>query len=745
MSSILDFSETASAIGSVSHLDDSELTVATRALTPSSSSTPSICRPKTSPVWEYCRIEEGKSTPAAWVDSNGTKWWHCQPCFDKKREKKYNYSGGSSTIVNHLRKQHNILISGRQKIRREVTQNRLGDITAFLANETLHSAKKRKATAEADALDQATLRELYCRYTVACSLPFAHVEQPAFRDFIRYICPAADDFLPRSGDTVKNDLQWGYDNKKEFVKRALQNALSSIHIVPDNWTSPNCLGVIGFTVQFVTEDHGLQSLVVRIKELEGQHSGENMAEAIMEFIREYGIASKVGYFMMDNATNMNTMIDKVSDDLEHEFDVFYDPLPHRLRCFGHIIDLAVMEFLIGKRPPTTDSYRGPSDEEVEQWRKRGAIGKLHNIVVYIMWTPQRLQTFTGLSDGLRLRRDNETRWNSWYKMVEWVLRPKVRQAITIFCAQEPALQGDVLTSSDWVTLAETHKFLEPFHDATMANEGMGDSISDVLPTMDYLLHHIEAAKKATTLPHLATMMETAWAKLADYYELTEDSPVYSAATVLHPSLKWAYMEKTWEDRNEWIEKAKARVGELWREIYKSTTSSCPVFRPSSAQGPSTGRPNGYKVWMKEQKATIFNMDDDEYEVYCREPVLMVSDPLKWWLEPAQRRRFPNLSMMAIDILSIAPMSTETERLFSKAKLTVTDQRGSMNIETLNLLECLRSWDRSTLIVPSEYCYVDPATTAAISDAYDSEREKESGRGDISTMSLEGLDVTHEGG
>ena len=95
------------------------------------------------------------------------------------------------------------------------------------------------------------------------------------------------------------------------------------------------------------------------------------------------------------------------------------------------------------------------------------------------------------------------------------------------------------------------------------------------------------------------------------------------------------------------------------------------------------------------------MDDDEYEVYCREPVMMVSDPLKWWLESAQRRRFPNLSMMAIDILSIAPMSTETERLFSKAKLSVTDQRGSMNIETLNLLECLRSWDRSSLIVPSE--------------------------------------------
>jgi hypothetical protein len=146
----------------------------------------------------------------------------------------------------------------------------------------------------------------------------------------------------------------------------LKNALSSIHIVPDNWTSLNYLKIIGFTVQFVTEDHGLLSLLIKIKEMEKQHSAEHMAEAIMEFIREYGIASKVRYFMMDNASNMNIIIDKISDDLESEFNIFYDPFPHRLRCSGHIINLAVMEFLIGKRPPTTDAYCGPSEKEIEQ-------------------------------------------------------------------------------------------------------------------------------------------------------------------------------------------------------------------------------------------------------------------------------------------------------------------------------------------------------------------------------------------
>ena len=37
--------------------------------------------------------------------------------------------------------------------------------------------------------------------------------------------------------------------------------------------------------------------------------------------------------------------------------------------------------------------------------------------------------------------------------------------------------------------------------------------------------------------------------------------------------------------------------------------------------------------------------------------------------------------------------------FPREKLTVTDQRRSMNVETLNHLECLRSWDTSALNVP----------------------------------------------
>jgi len=49
--------------------------------------------------------------------------------------------------------------------------------------------------------------------------------------------------------------------------------------------------------------------------------------------------------------------------------------------------------------------------------------------------------------------------------------------------------------------------------------------------------------------------------------------------------------------------------------------------------------------------------------------------------------------MAINIFSIPAMSSEPERVFSGAKHTITEQRMSLKIDTIELLECLKSWFR----------------------------------------------------
>ena len=67
--------------------------------------------------------------------------------------------------------------------------------------------------------------------------------------------------------------------------------------------------------------------------------------------------------------------------------------------------------------------------------------------------------------------------------------------------------------------------------------------------------------------------------------------------------------------------------------------------------------------------------------------------LDWWLAVKQRYRFPLLSIIAIDIYLVPAMSSEPERVFSGAKYTISDYRASLKSETIELLECLKSWFR----------------------------------------------------
>jgi hypothetical protein len=49
-----------------------------------------------------------------------------------------------------------------------------------------------------------------------------------------------------------------------------------------------------------------------MKEIEGNHKGENLALVLMDVIRDWGIACKLGYMVMDNASNNDTMMHALS-------------------------------------------------------------------------------------------------------------------------------------------------------------------------------------------------------------------------------------------------------------------------------------------------------------------------------------------------------------------------------------------------------------------------------------------------
>ena len=69
--------------------------------------------------------------------------------------------------------------------------------------------------------------------------------------------------------------------------------------------------------------------------------------------------------------------------------------------------------------------------------------------------------------------------------------------------------------------------------------------------MDYILAQFEQFKEANQNDIIMEpIFNSGWAKLNKYYRLSDSTPVYIAAIVLHPSKKWRYIDKYWS--HDWL-------------------------------------------------------------------------------------------------------------------------------------------------------------------------------------------------
>jgi hypothetical protein len=224
--------------------------------------------------------------------------------------------------------------------------------------------------------------------------------------------------------------------------------------------------------------------------------------------------------------------------------------------------------------------------------------------------------------------------------------------------------------------------LQPLKFATKRLEGRGKggrfgAIYEIIPVFEYLL----ARFKELVLPfedvdyeqldapedHLAINVQTAWAKLQDYYKKLDESPVYYAATcLLHPAYK-SYCDQAWCDkgspRGSWL--ATAAVG-YWTLYGVYITPQNTETRPRErVQGA-----------IDEAIAAVMGGDSDsddkfsdEYERWRRlkpqwtNAELKTDCPIKYWV--ALRHKYPTLLCFAIDILSIPAASSKCERMFSE--------------------------------------------------------------------------------
>ncbi|KAF5988483.1 high-osmolarity-induced transcription protein 1 [Fusarium bulbicola] len=167
--------------------------------------------------------------------------------------------------------------------------------------------------------------------------------------------------------------------------------------------------------------------------------------------------------------------------------------------------------------------------------------------------------------------------------------------------------------------------------------------------MDVLHRHYQQAfNKYKMNQQLVGPVLTSWHVFDKYYQLSDESPAYAAALILHPSRGKALTQKNWP--KAWHKKIFTGVKKLWEDEYKNlptvytTPSIVPVLELDE-----------YDLLAQELNVIGTEPDVDEYETYTSQPPIPIDcSPLVWWLRDEQKERCPRLSKMAIDISQYLP-------------------------------------------------------------------------------------------
>jgi hypothetical protein len=556
-------------------------------------------------------------------------------------------------------------------------------------------------------LNQQVLNQALVNLIVVRNLSFRIVESPEFHAFCQALNPESVNYITTAHSAVSKSIQESFQSQKDIVRKEVQSALTDIHLSIDVWTSPNNHLLLAICAHFLDSKERRVKALLALRTI-ANHGGEEQWNTILPVLQDYAIVRKLGVIIADNSTTNDTLCRTISQYLLDNENLTWNSSHRRIRCQGHTINLIVQAFLFSKAQlEKIESYDKENSLENEldkqaqtereaEFRTMGVLGKLHNIIIFSRSSANRTKEFISFAQR-RIPLDNSTRWNSWYQMLSVALNKE--SAIDDFIkANFKLLEKDHLSPQDWVALRTIHTFLQPFNRATLETQGDRVTLDRLLFTMDVLGKHMEKSlAQHRTNQDMVARIQQAVRKFEEYYRKTDNSPFYAAALILHPNRRTKYGKIWW--KKDYQKNMLPKVKELWIQYRDSGSLPTIVSYETPEVRPQRELDEFDRIVNEFNQRITRPASQDEYEDYCLEaPYEIQSSPLQWWCEDSQRKRWPRLSMFAINILSIPAMSDEPERVFSGGRRTISWERMQFGTSSLEHTECLKSWHRNRILV-----------------------------------------------
>lgn len=656
-------------------------------------------------LWRYSRNrlphEEERN-------DHGQKLFYCEFCA---------WCNTSSNAASHL-KTHGILVGRAILQPAEPQQNQS-------IEQGLQNMASKKATDDVlrarvimkNAVDKHHFRNAVTRFVTSCSLSHLSVTSNAFKDMILAANPEAGHALINAATTLRPRIKRQFEEQQLVVVGWLTRSLSCFHVSTDTWKARH--GHKHFQAvncQFVDEHGVLRQVLLDLVEVDGEQrkTGAYLASLLIKTCQDYSILHRLGWITSDNVTVNDTLLRSIETHMRDSGIATWTEKTRRLRCIGHIINLATQAFMFADNAEAaeiayTRAELSQLDSQLDDESlvgmestndgliKQPALQKLKALAVALR-DDRFWQAFKTVARGFPElpstvpKVPGETRWNGWLLMIEEAFQTRpILDALLARC--HGSLELMILSDGDWQLLKHIAEFLTPFKEVTKKNESHKTTLDSFQPSMEFLINHFEKQQTIHTRREVMLRpINTAWLLFEKYYSLIDQSGAYITALLLHPERRVKWLKKRWTTtEKKWLTTGLKRARDLWLD-YKQRLQPEPTVAAAS-----TEKLSAFEKWQQDQDVVP---DEDDFTAFinaqpCKLPIVdgRQLSVIEWWTSPLQRQSYVALSQLAIDVLSAFAMSAESERTFSSARRTTSWERSQLDGATIRHSELSKDWQR----------------------------------------------------
>ncbi|XP_057723543.1 zinc finger BED domain-containing protein RICESLEEPER 2-like [Arachis stenosperma] len=419
------------------------------------------------------------------------------------------------------------------------------------------------------------------------------------------------------------------------------------------------------------------------------HTGFELSSKIFTLLTEWKVDKKIFSITSDNASSNDTCVEHLKSTLDVHGSLLCGGEFFHVHCSAHILNLIVQ-----------DGMKICGD----------AVSKIREGIKFLRKSESRMVKFKecfedieGLEYTTALCLDVPTRWNSLYAMLASAIPYK--KAFEMYKVKEAGFREFCPSSDEWRRTEKICDFLLPFYETTKLMSGTSYPTSNLyfLQVWQIQLILMNSLKNDEVL--IRNMGEKMMIKFNKYWE--EYSVVLAFGAVLDPRFKLNTLVHCYneidpisaKDKVELVKNKLYKLFEVYDQNSSTTVESSSQLSSNFSQATSSAIGTQLikivgDLMSRNQEAEV-KSGKNQLDIYLSEATLFCNDAiidvLQWWKD--NHHRFPTLSLMARDLLSIPITTVASESAFSMGSHVLNKYRSRLLSDNVEAVICTRNWIR----------------------------------------------------